>query len=583
MRITQIILRLLLLPGFLVFGAVVLAQQPSETPEVLAKKTLSSLTLERKVAQLICAEIRGDASSDDPRVNAWLNLVKNHGVGGFVIYGGQARNAAILLNKLQQASAIPILISSDFEGGAGQQFEGASEFPPNMAFAATRDEDLMNRAARIMAKEGRAIGVHLSYTPVVDISVSSDNPQESGRSFGADLALLNTMVKAYVAGYHKEGMLVAAKHFPGRGDMKGGPAYPSFTTLPRPLDQLEQQEFRAFSHAVAAGVDWVMTEHISVPAATGGSTLPASVEPKLTKGILRQKLKFKGIVTTDDLWYDHVVARFGRDEVAVLALEAGHDIILKPKDPVTAMQAIVAAVKSGRIPQTQIDSSVYKLLLAKHRLGLFDNRTVDTDVLASVSGTAEHHKLIEQVTDRSVTLLKNDSVLPLKKSIDPLRTVHVIVQKTNDQPNVAALKAVIEKEFKGVQQFSIAPDQDKKIYADILRAAGSADVVLVSLLVQRDRHGDPAPLSREVAGVLDGMARSLSDKVIMMSFGNPFLINKLPGSKCFLTGYGEGGFYGNQVAYFSSFVRVLKGELKPGGKLPLTVSADLPMGHGIQY
>lgn len=564
-------------------STVVIGQPTStESPSLRAKKTLEGLSLEKKVAQLICVEIRGDAAASDPKVKQWTSLAKDHGIGGFVIYGGNAESAAALINKLQAVATIPILISTDFEGGAGQQFKGATEFPPNMAFAATRSGDLMSRAAQIMAREGRTIGVHLSYTPVVDIHVSPDNPQESGRSFGGDLALLTTMVKAYAGGYRKEGMLVTAKHFPGRGDMKGGPTYPSFTTLHKDSRQLDQQEFKAFSHAVAAGVDFVMTEHIAVPGATGGSTQPATVEPKLVKDILRNKLKFNGLITTDDLWYDHVVNKFGRDEVAVLALEAGHDIILKPKDPLTAMQAVVTAVRQGRIKQAQIDSSVHKLLTRKYALGLFENKLVDPEKVKSVVGADAHLKLAQEVADRSVTLLKNDGVLPLANT-DGGKMVHITVQKSNDQANIKELKELMSSRFKGITQFSIAPDQDKKMYGDMLKAAAAADVVLISLFVQRDRHGDPAPLSREVAGLLDGMAGTIPGKVIAMSFGNPFLINKLPKLRCFLVGYGEGGFYGNQTIYFDSFARILKGELSPSGKLPVTVSDKFAIGYGLDY
>jgi beta-N-acetylhexosaminidase len=564
----------------IVFVAVNAQPTPSQSPREVAKRTLTKLTLERKVAQLVCVEIQGDAAADDPRMKEWLSLVKDHGIGGFVIYGGTVRSAATVISKLQAASAIPILISTDFEGGAGQQFKGASEFPPNMAFAATRNEDLMRRAAQVMAKEGKAIGIHLSYTPDVDLTLSPDNPQESGRSFGGDIALLNTMVKAYVSAYHKEGMMVAAKHFPGRGDMRGGPAYPSFTILNKDLTQLDKQEFLAFSHAVAAGVDVVMTEHIAIPTIAGMQ--PASVEPKLVKGILRDKLKFRGIITTDDLWYEHVVARYGQDEVAVLAIEAGHDVVLKPKDPVGTMRAIVAAVRNGRIPAAQIDSSVYKVLLRKFKMGLADRKAVDPEKIASLVGTTENLELVQEVADRSLTMLRNNGVLPLK-SFDPSKAIHITVQKRDDQPNVAILKETLDAAFKGIRHYSITPGGDKTIYGEFLKAAATADVVLISLLVQRDRHGDAAPLSREVASVLDGMSASVPGKVVVMSFGNPYLINKLPKVPTFIVGYGEGGFYGNQRAYFGSFVRLLKGELSPAGKLPVAVSSALPLGFGLQY
>lgn len=192
------------------------------------------------------------------------------------------------------------------------------------------------------------MGFHLTYSPVVDISVRPENPAESVRSFSGDLGLLGRMVRAYVRGYQENGMLTTAKHFPGRGDTEPFPNYPGFSTINKPAKEVEEQEFRAFKHAIDAGVTFVMSEHIAVPSVTDGSDLPASVEKKLATEWLRDKLGFKGILTTDDLWYDQVIKRFGPVEVAIKAIVAGHDIILKPKDPSETIQGLVAAVKSGR-------------------------------------------------------------------------------------------------------------------------------------------------------------------------------------------------------------------------------------------
>ncbi len=197
------------------------------------------------------------------------------------------------------------------------------------------------------------MGVHLTYTPVCDIAWDPDNPAESVRSFGGDLDLLGRMVRAYVRGYHENGMLTSAKHFPGRGDVANMPQNPGWAWIDKPAAEVESQEFRAFKLGIDAGVDFVMTEHIAVPSVADGSDLPASVERKLVTGWLKGKLGFQGVVTSDDLWYDHVAARFGAEEVAVRAFEAGHDVILKPKDPVATIAALAAAVRSGRIPESR--------------------------------------------------------------------------------------------------------------------------------------------------------------------------------------------------------------------------------------
>ncbi len=567
----------------LFFSSCTPTEKSSTAPDAWAKKTLAGLTLERKIAQLICTEISGNyIPEDDPKFKQWISLAHEHGIGGFVIYGGNAHTAALTLNRLQHEAEIPILISSDFEGGPGQQFSGASEFPSNMGFAATRDADLMYRSAKIMAEEGKAIGLHLTYTPVSDVSLKPENPQESGRSFGADLPLMKEMLTAYVKGFHEAGMLTTSKHFPGRGDMKGGPAYPSFTILDKGMAELDSNEFKAFGYAIKAGVDFMMTEHIAIPSITGGSMETASVEPKLIKGIIREKLGFKGIITSDDLWYDHVIARFGQEDVAVKALEAGHDIVLKPKDPVATIKAIAEAVKSGRISQQQIDSSVYKLLVKKASLGLHENRYVSMDSITSKVGTVAHRNVIQEVADKSVTLIRNDHVLPLG-DFDPSRTVHIAIQKEDEQPNVKSLIRELTAAYAGMKHFTLRPNQAKAYADEVMSAAADAQLVIVSLFVQRDRHGDAAPMRKEDADLINRIIIKKPGKVLAMSFGNPHLIRRIPDVPAFLIGYGEGGWYGNQPVYFNSFVRILKGSLKPKGKLPIRLGDGYPIGYGLTY
>jgi len=569
---------------FLLLAACDSEERTENEADAWARATLAALTLEKKVAQLVCVEISGNyVSDDDPKLKNWISLAKEHGIGGFVMYGGTPHSVGRLLNQLQQAAEIPILISTDFEGGAGQQVTGASEFPSNMAFASTRDEDLMYRAAKVMAEEGKAMGIHLTYTPVSDLSLTPDNPQESGRSFGGDVDLMGKMVKAYVKGFKEVGMLTTAKHFPGRGDMKAsGTAYPSFTTLNKTMSQLDSNEFRAFRNSIEAGVDFIMTEHIAIPSITGGSDLPASVEPRLVRGVIRERLKFEGIITSDDLWYDHVIAKFGKEDIAVKALEAGHDLVLKPKDPVAAIAAITEAVKQGRISEEQIDQSAYKLLLKKAQLGLPKNRLVNIDRISSIVGTAEKKALVEEVADRSVTLLRNDGVLPLKK-FDPARTVHIVIQKDEEHPNARLLIREFTENFAGMRHFTLRPSLAPAYLAEIRKAVSAADLVVLSFLVQRDRHGDPAPIRSEDLVLIHAICAQKPGHVIAMSFGNPHLIRKMENISAFLVGYGEGGFYGNQPVYFRSWVKILKGELKPNGKLPLKISEALPIGFGLTY
>jgi beta-N-acetylhexosaminidase len=378
-------------------------------------------------------------------------------------------------------------------------------------------------------------------------------------------------------------MLTSAKHFPGRGDVSNMPDKPGWAWIDKPAADVEAQEFRAFKHGIDAGVDFVMTEHIAVPSVTDGSDLPASVDRKLVTDWLKGKLGFKGVVTSDDLWYDHVIARFGAEEVAVRAFEAGHDVILKPKDPAAAIAALAAAVRSGRIPESRVDEAARKVLTLKARLGLHNGRLVDEARVGGSVGTAAHQALVQEVADRSLTMLKNDGIVPLaagKAGAAP-KIVNINVQKAGEDPSPAALSAKLAAAFPGTRSFTLRPDTDPAVFETIAKAAGEADAVVLSLFVARNRMGDPAPFREGDLALLMRIIAAKPKAVVAMSYGNPQLIRKIPEVAAFLVGYGERGWFGNQAVYFDSFIKALKGELEPAGRLPVRVSEAYPLGSGL--
>jgi len=552
-----------------------------EEGEKWAEQTLSKLPLEKKVAQLVFIDIAGGYITErDPRLQEWVRLVRE-GVGGIVTYGGTPRDVAALLNRLQKEAALPLLMAADFEGGPGQQVNGATEFPANMAFAAIGSEDLMYRAAQVGAREGRAMGIHLTYSPVVDLSTRPESPAESVRSFGSDVNLLGRLVKAYIRGYMDGGMLATAKHYPGRGNVEPWPAQPLFTMIKKSASQMESEDFAAFQKAIEAGVPLVMTEHIIVPSLTDGSDLPASVEPKLATGWLRGKLGFQGILTTDDLWYEHVVNRFGPVEVGVKALQAGHDLLLKPRDASAMIRGIVEAVRAGQVSEAHINQAMRKLLYWKGRLRLPADRYVDESKVNTAVGTKEHWDLAQEVADRSLTLLKNDGVLPLSPSALK-NAVNISIQKLESDPSPPLLSAKLKAAFPTIRDFTLRPDLDPAAYSRVLEAAKAADLVILSLFVQRDRLGDATPLRAGDLSLINQILEARPKRVLAMSYGNPHLIRKLNAVPAFVVGYGERGWFGNQPIYFDSFIKWVKGEIKAEGRLPVNVSDQYRAGSGIR-
>lgn len=546
-----------------------------------ADEQLARLSLERRVAQMFWEPIEGDyLAADDPRMARWSALARDHGVGGFVVYGGTPHTVAHLLNSLQGASSLPLLISADFEGGPGQQFAGATEFPANMALAAIGSEELAYSVGRVGAREGRAVGIHLTYAPVVDVQNLPANPALGVRSFGADLGQLKRLSTALVRGYQGNGMLATAKHYPGRGDVELIPGT-EFMVNRKPADRVIAEDLAAFEAVIHAGVAFVMSEHIAVPALTDGSDLPASVNRTLAFHWLRERLGFKGVLISDDLWYPKVTRRFGAERASVLAVRAGHDAILKPADTIASITAVVGAVRAGEIPPAQIDESVRKLLYWKARLGLHRSRIVDAARIPREVGVREHRELRDRIADESLTLVRNREFFPVRRELG--RVVHVAIHRREREPAVAEVGSRLAAAFKVSETFSIGPTTDRSLREEAVAAARSADTVLVSLFSQRKVYVDNGRLSQADRHLISALSAARPDSTVVMAYGNPYLTADAPDATAVLTGYGEGGFFGNQLVYADSLVRLLQGGIRPRGRLPVTVAPGLEIGTGIRY
>ncbi len=551
-----------------------------EEAEKWADSTLKKLSLERKIGQMITEQMRGDyIAEDNPKFQYLVKLIRDYGIGNLVLYGGTPQNTASLLNRLQEESDIPLFISSDFEGGPGQQIDGATEFPANMALSAIGSEELAYQVGKVGAMEGRAVGIHITYSPVVDIQTRPENPVLSVRSFGRDLDNLGRLAGAYIRGYQENGMLATAKHYPGRGDVVLIPDT-EFTINRKPAEQVENEDFLAFKKVIEAGVTYVMSEHIAIPSVTDGSDLPASVEEKLASYWLREKLEFKGILTTDDMWYKKVTDRFGPVQACVMAIKAGHDAILKPADVAATIEGLVSAVRSGEISEERIDNSVKRILYWKARLNLHKNRFVDESRIALIVGIQEHQKLVEEISDQSLTLLNNNGFFPASLSKIG-KITHISIQKKVTDPAPALISSKLGETFSDMESFLLRPDVSSDVYKNALVSVRQSNTVIISLFNQRNVYRDNGPLKDKDLKFINQIITLKPETTVIMSYGNPYLVESLKNAPVFLTGYGEGGFYGNQIIYADSFIKFLKGELSPKGKLPVEVSRDYPMGSGI--
>jgi len=274
---------------------------------------------------------------------------------------------------LEEGCGVPLFISADFVAGAGCKLRsGAVHFPKNRAIGAGGDEALAYESGRVTAEESLAMGVNFNYSPVVDINNNPLNPVIGMHSFGEDKETVSVLANAVIKGYQEHGMIATAKHFPGHGDT-GVDSHYDLPVLPFDRERLESFELVPFKRAIEAGVDAIMVGHIAVPSLDPTLT-PASLSYELVTKLLRERLGFKGLIVTDGLSMKGVMKQYSMEEACILSLLAGTDILLATtssyEESASVLDAVVAAVESGRIPESRIDESVARILAMKEKYRL---------------------------------------------------------------------------------------------------------------------------------------------------------------------------------------------------------------------
>ncbi len=318
-----------------------------------------------EVSRLLFPALRWDPAEGFGDQAAAIEAGLARGVGGFILFGGKADAVRALSSELQSRARGPLLIGADLERGAGQQFEGATRLPPLAALGWLDELEVTRRAGELTAREARALGVNWVYAPVADVDLEPLNPIVGTRAFGTDPEHVGRHVAAWIEGCRAGGALSCAKHFPGHGRTVAD----SHAELPRVehgRDPLEL-DLAPFRHAIAAGVDSMMTAHVAYPALDPGG-LPATLSAAIVTGLLREELGYDGLVVTDALTMEGVLGGgAGEAQAAVRAIAAGCDALLYP----VRLDKVAAALEAAlgeRIPRERVARAVDRVEAAGARV-----------------------------------------------------------------------------------------------------------------------------------------------------------------------------------------------------------------------
>ncbi len=568
--------------------------QPQPTSDVQqATRAIQGMSLEEKVGQLFVLFAYGpDAHKPDTRnttlygVATPAEVVAKYKPGGWIYFNGRGNvesptQLATYSNQLQTAAVntglhVPLMIATDQEQGVVVRIgPPATQFGGNMAHGATRNTADARTAAAITGRELKAMGIRQDYAPVADVNVNALNPVIGVRSYSSDPTLVADMTVAQVQGYQRDaGIMATAKHFPGHGDTRDD-SHTALPTINHTLEEWNTIDAPPFKAAIKAGIDSIMTAHIVVPSLDPSGD-PATLSKPILTGVLRQQLGFKGLIVTDGLEMAAVRQQYGDAEVAVRAIEAGVDQLLLPPAPDVQFNAVLDAVRSGRISEQRINESLLRILLMKLKNGVLFNPFVDPAKVATTVGTPASLATAQKIVDKSVTLVKNDAnAVPL--SADPRKVLVTGWGVSTTQSLATSLTK--RGATTTVAQTGAAPS-DAAI-ADAVAKAQQNDVTVVLTMKAWDTTVTDK-LAKQQKLVKDLLATGKT--VIVVAVRDPYDIAYFDAAPTYLATYGYA------AVSMESLAKTLYGENLPTGKLPVDIpvagqpdTALYPFGHGLTW
>ncbi len=559
------------------------AKSPPATEPSWVEQTLQKMTVREKLGQMLMVYYLGVfTSTESAEYKELLHQVEENYVGGMIvgtsrgslgIERSQVYATAVTTNELQRHAKIPLLLGADFESGTGMRLDEGTSFPSAMAVAATGDPKLAYAVGKTIALEARAAGVRWIFAPDADVNNNPDNPIINVRSFGEDPKSVSEYATQFIRGVQENGALATAKHFPGHGNVSVD-SHLALAMVPGNREELNGTELVPFRAAIAAGVDSIMPGHLAVPALEADPHVPATLSRNILTGLLRNEMKFRGLIVTDAMDMGGVTSLYAPGEAAVRSVEAGSDVVLMPPVPDAAMAGLEAAVASGRIPVSRVDQSVRRILQAKAHLGLDKQRFVDIPRLNEKFGLPSYDDQAQSIADRGVTLLRDSAKLLPLDSTRPLRVLLVALSADPDpfpgetiepemRPRVDSLTVLrADTQFSTVSALKL-PDPD------------TYDLAIAALFVRvADRKGDVGFPDDQRTFVNQLLAQG--KPTVVASFGSPYLIERFPNAPTWLAEFST-----NDVSQRAT-ARAMFGQVATSGKIPVTVPGTVKCGDGMR-
>lgn len=525
---------------------------------------LESLTLDEKIGQMLCYDIH----LDDTDLEKAKKFVKEAHVGSFFVDDVATKRTDELLKILNENSKIPGMIAADVENGPGCVIPGETGFPHPMAWGACGDADLIRRAHEATAIRCRQLGIHWSFSPVVDINYNSDNPVVNIRGISDKPEIVAKFATAAAKGLQKNGFMAAGcKHFPGDGlDDRNQ----HFCTT---VNSMSKEEWMntygyVYKQMFEAGVFSVMVAHIALPAYDEIMNEwvgypPASISYNLQTKLLKEELGFKGCIVSDAMSMTGACACMEEEKLAVEFIKAGGDIVLFPlfKD----FERIKNAVLSGEIPIERINDAVFRVIRLKDNARLFEDQSKILEGIDLEANLEELEKLATEIAEKSLCVVRDYSKeLPLKLNKgDKILLVNL-------KRDAQKARGAYDRELDTIEQ-----ELQKRGFETVtfinpgrpdIKAHSDAAVILINCKISSwDYIGGTLRIGWEQLAPFWRGEVLKHPHVIFTSFGDPYKLHDFPYLKNYINAFSYSD------ATQKAFVRAILGEIPFSGKSPVNL------------
>ena len=534
-----------------------------EAQQVWVDSLLNAMSIDEKIGQFFM--VQAYSNKDEKHENKIAEMIEKYHVGNLIFMQGTPEKQAVLNNKYQALSKIPLLIGFDGEWGLDMRLKNTYRFPWNMTLGAIQKNALIEEFGEHLGAHCKRLGIHVNFAPVVDININPKNPIIGNRSFGENKENVTQKAIAFIKGMQSVHVMANGKHFPGHGDTASD-SHHKLPVLEFDKARLDSIELYPYKKTFDAGLTSVMTAHLSIPSLESNSNLPTSLSKNVVTNLLQEEMGFAGLIITDGLNMKGASNYATSAEIDLAAILAGNDILLIPQDVPATIEQIKSALKSGIITEERMNFSVRKILKAKYWAGLHTYTPVVLENLQEDLNKAADDVLHRELVEKSLTVLKNERQNIPVRNLEKQKIAYV---KLGDD-NGDAFSSMLQN----YTQVTIV--SDKKLN-NLIEKLKLYDLVIVGFHKSNAHPWKSYKFTNKELVWLQQIARKKN--VILNIFASPYSLLQL---KTITNIEGIIVSYQNSKIAQELSAQLIFGAIKSSGKLPVSIHKTFAEGHGLQ-